>query len=154
MSNYHINGSLKLNIKPAVKHGDTCMPHLLQESHQDGDEVVSLLLQCEERPRRSHKQLCLAVRNVVLETVLDDDGLHSFPVWRHQVVWPGVLARHFIPEQHSARIRDDDHISVCSLTSNLGRDSWCQWTSLTLLPENVSFQAVSKCQIEGSISEA
>lgn len=56
------------------------MPHLLQESHQDGDEVVSLLLQCEERPRSSHKQLCLAVCYVVLETMLDDDGLDSFPV--------------------------------------------------------------------------
>lgn len=73
------------------------MADLLQEEHQDGDEGGSLLLQSEERPRRSDKQLGEAVRHVVLETVLGDDGLHRLPVRIHQVVRPGVLTRHLIP---------------------------------------------------------
>lgn len=77
------------------------MADLLQEKHQDGDEGGSLLLQTEERPRRSDKQLGVSVRHVVLETVVGDDGLHGLSVRGHQVVWPGVLTRHFIPAGHS-----------------------------------------------------
>lgn len=75
------------------------MADLLQEKHQDGDEGGSLLLQSVERARRAHKQLGVSVRHVVLETVLGDDGLHRLSVRRHQVVRPGILARHFIPER-------------------------------------------------------
>lgn len=78
------------------------MADLLQEKHQDGDEGGSLLFQGVERPRRSDKQLGVSVRHIVLETVLGDDGLHGLSVRGHQVVRPGVLARHFIPAERSA----------------------------------------------------
>ena len=71
--------------------------HLLKEEHQDGNEHRPLLLQREEGPRRPDKQLAVAVSNVVLETMLLDDGGHGVPVRGHQVLWPGELARHLIP---------------------------------------------------------
>lgn len=77
------------------------MANLLQEEHQDGDEGGSLLFQGEERPWRSYKELGVTVRHVILETVLGDNGLYSLPVCLHHVVRPGVLARHFIPAEHS-----------------------------------------------------
>lgn len=78
----------------------TKMADLLQEQHQDGDEGSSLLFQSEKRPRRSDKQLRETVRHVVLETMLGDNDLHSLLVRDHQVVWPGVLTRHFISAEH------------------------------------------------------
>lgn len=73
---------------------------LLKEKHQDGDEGGSLLFQSVERARRSHEEFGVAVRHVVLETMLGDDGLNSLPVRGHQVVRPGVLAGHLIPAEH------------------------------------------------------
>lgn len=75
----------------------SCRADLLQEQHQDGDEGASLLLQSEETPWSSDKQLGVSVRHIVLETVLVDDHLYGLFVRGHQVVRPSVLARHFIP---------------------------------------------------------
>lgn len=77
------------------------MADLLQEQHQDGDEGSSLLFQSEKSPRRSDEQLRESVRHIVLETMLCDNDLHSLLVWGHQVVWPGVLTRHFISAEGS-----------------------------------------------------
>lgn len=101
-------------------------PYLLKKQNQDGDESRSLLLQGEEGARRPDEELGVTVSHVVLETVLDDDGLHGLPVRGHQVVWPGVLTCHFIPRSQEQRKREisqrefsNVHLSDGTVTSQL-----------------------------------